>query len=670
VELASLIKESDESQDWFTQGRISYEASAEIHRVIASIGRTEDVRLSPANNRLAIAAFAENKIYMFSLRLGWSAENPAIQFASYLILSSSHFAEPHGLCFLDNDHIVVCNRAADVCIFRLPDFDGPSRQLTIAPLKVISGSGTMFATVKSPGSVDSYPLAGNRFKVVVCNNHWNFVSSHIVSLGKTIGIRNCGRLTDERLCVPDGISISPDKQWIAISNHVHGEVLIYRNSADLNTALAPLAVLGGMVCPHGVKFTVDARVLVADAASQYLHVFERSGNTWEGYYSPWRSIRMLDDDTFYSGRHGAREGGIKGIDTDIGGRLLFTTHRLDVLGVYNLTELIGSRPNGRPDVLSSLCRERDESIREATDLGLTQRWTRNQRFGAALHELRQRWWRLQIDTQVKAKLLSMAVRNRLSGESLLDPNGPDVSLTTHARRLHLVHNVIEAIGKGRLKPRRIVLWLTDEKLLSKLSLPLRRLQSRGLEIRLADEFGPHSKFYPYLEFCEILDRPLVTADDDCLYNRDWLYDLMAAYKEDPRTIHAHWVMRMGLNGKELTPYGSWPHPGNSQPSHLNYILGVGGVIYMPEFLAYLKRAGSTFKQCCPTNDDAWLTVNAIRAGFKVSQLNREPTKPLPIPGSQVESLYSFNETNGAIQAQLRKTFLEADIMKLVTPVAV
>ena len=264
------------------------------------MGRTEDVELSPDNRLLAVAGYSTGRIFVFSIDIDASSPVPGVRLTGCLALRSPTLATPHGVTFLDDHHLLVCDRTADVCIFRVPPVSGETWETSIEPLAVIRGRGTLFASVKNPGSAACYPTAAGSFRVLVCNNHWNFISSHLVRLGRSIRAENEAILTDERLCIPDGVSISPDHAWFAISNHASGEAFLYRTTGDLGATSEPGAVLGGMVCPHGSRFVADDTIVVADAACQYLHVFRRSGEEWRGRQSkPARSIRMLSDDLFF-----------------------------------------------------------------------------------------------------------------------------------------------------------------------------------------------------------------------------------------------------------------------------------------------------------------------------------------------------------------------------------
>ena len=48
--------------------------------------------------------------------------------------------------------------------------------------------------------------------------------------------------------------------------------------------------------------------------------------------------------------------------------------------------------------------------------------------------------------------------------------------------------------------------------------------------------GPHMKYFPYVNSVSEHTRPLVTADDDKRYSREWLNGLIEAYKENDSVI--------------------------------------------------------------------------------------------------------------------------------------
>jgi hypothetical protein len=187
-----------------------------------------------------------------------------------------------------------------------------------------------------------------------------------------------------------------------------------------------------------------------------------------------------------------------------------------------------------------------------------------------------------------------------------------------------------------------------------------------LEILLSEDFGPHTKYYPYVHREPRFAAPLVTADDDVLYPEGWLEELIRGYEGNPSAIHCFRAHRMSVANTRTTPYNSWAPCEDTRPSHLNLITGVSGVIYPPEYLAYLKRHGTDFMRFCPHSDDIWLTVIALRGGFKVAQLHDTPRLFTTIPKSQTRRLYDLNVILGENQVQLMRTLSASDLAALVS----
>jgi hypothetical protein len=99
---------------------VQYSASVETERVIASLGRTEDVQFSPSNRRLAVAAFHRNRIAVFEVEISRSAGKPQVALTGVVEIAAETLKGPHGLCFLDEDTLVVANREGAVEVYGVP----------------------------------------------------------------------------------------------------------------------------------------------------------------------------------------------------------------------------------------------------------------------------------------------------------------------------------------------------------------------------------------------------------------------------------------------------------------------------------------------------------------------------------------------------------------------
>jgi hypothetical protein len=253
--------------------------------------------------------------------------------------------------------------------------------------------------------------------------------------------------------------------------------------------------------------------------------------------------------------------------------------------------------------------------------------------------------------------------NERSESPVTSPGGPVVSLTSYGKRIDTVYLVIESIARGSVLPAELILWLDDERRYRSLPASLERLKLRGLTVTLCGDYGPHKKYYPYVASQKEFVLPLVTADDDVLYPRDWLRRLMNAFEQDSEVVNGYRARVITFQGQSLAPYAQWGLCSSTKPSWRHLLNGVSGVIYPPRFLAALKRAGSGFEKCCPKADDVWLHANALRAGFKIQQLGREAIHFPMIPGSQQNALYFDNAAAGN-DVQIANTYTQKDFRRI------
>lgn len=282
----------------------------------------------------------------------------------------------------------------------------------------------------------------------------------------------------------------------------------------------------------------------------------------------------------------------------------------------------------------------------------------------AAHELQRRSLRGLKRALRPLWMRRLAQRNERSREPVVAAGGPVVSLTTFEPRWHSVHYTIESIGTGRLRPSRLVLWVTPSLLASGVPAALERLAGRGLEIRSCDDLGPHKKYYPLIAEGP-LPGDLVTADDDVLYRADWLASLADAAAKRPGLIHAHraHVMSFGADGRFL-PYAQWPGCRTTAPSALHFCTGVAGVLYPPAMQDALRRAGDAFRATCPRADDIWLNATAFRAGIEVCQTRVFSPLLFEVPGTRSHGLARGNVQGGGNDRQLEATYAAEERARL------
>jgi hypothetical protein len=273
------------------------------------------------------------------------------------------------------------------------------------------------------------------------------------------------------------------------------------------------------------------------------------------------------------------------------------------------------------------------------------------------------YWQMRSWIFPVPTLCRLWLASRYSRRSLTNPDGLVVSLTSYGRRIHTVYLTIESIGRGTLRPSRIILWLDDRNAFERPPATIRRLLQRGLEVRFCRDYGPHKKYYPYVQFLDEFDAPLVTADDDALYPRNWLMGLAQAFRRFPDDINCYRAHKMVIKGQAIEKYENWRAVTSREPHVHHVATGVAGVIYPPGFLTWLKDAGDGFETCCLKADDLWLHAQAVRAGYKVRQIHSRALLPLPIPGAERCGLWRSNIFGGNDQ-QIESTYSALDIQRL------
>jgi sugar lactone lactonase YvrE len=178
------------------------------------------------------------------------------------------------------------------------------------------------------------------------------------------------------LGVPDGVAVSADGAWIAVSNHERHVAMLYERSSSLSESSSPSAVLRGATYPHGVRFTADGRhVFLSDTGSRYVHVYTRGGDSWHGVQYPSASLPVMDEPLFQQGRIRPDEGGPKGIDIDRGGQVLVVTSMHQPLAFFSVSAILERGRDEGPDDEVLLAYElsvmqRAEALRARADEGV------------------------------------------------------------------------------------------------------------------------------------------------------------------------------------------------------------------------------------------------------------------------------------------------------------
>jgi DNA-binding beta-propeller fold protein YncE len=320
-------------------GRLNFKTTEPVQAAISALGRTEDVRFAPGNRLLALAGFGRKRCLILRVNVELTPGGPQVSADDYMELTSDGIGLVHGIDFIDDETLVVANRDGLVSIIQLPPGELAGRHCHVVPIREVRGS--FFCRVKTPGSVAIRHEPNGLVSVLVCNNYSHRVTRHVVDPRAGYRIVKNQVLLSQSLKVPDGIAISRDGEWIAVSSHRTHDVQMFATAGKLGPGTAPAGTLGQASYPHGLRFSADDRyVLVADAGSPVIHVYDREAD-WNGQCAPARSVVVLDDEAFARGRTNKQEGGPKGLDIDRSNQVVATTCEQQPLAFYPLRSFTG-----------------------------------------------------------------------------------------------------------------------------------------------------------------------------------------------------------------------------------------------------------------------------------------------------------------------------------------
>lgn len=320
---------------------IEFMPTPAVRDALAKLGRTEDIRFSPDNLLAALAGYGRNTCLLLSVKIGRSAGDAQIILDDYYEIHSPSINDPHGFDFLGDNRLLVANRSGTMTIFRLPPPPYRGQAFILEPERSINRTG-LFHRLRTPGSVATVERAKNVYDVYACNTFHNRVSSHRIRTGGIDPIPRGRIVASGGLDIPDGVAVSPDKRYLAISNHNFHCVSIF----DLNEKQGPdakiVGTLSGPSYPHGLRFSPDGKSLyAADAGEPVVHRFDAPSGNWAINVLPSKSVSVLPRQVFLAGRHNEQEGGPKGLDFDSSGSIMAITCEEQPLAFFSVEKLFG-----------------------------------------------------------------------------------------------------------------------------------------------------------------------------------------------------------------------------------------------------------------------------------------------------------------------------------------
>ena len=208
-----------------------------------------------------------------------------------------------------------------------------------------------------------------------------------------------------------------------------------------------------------------------------------------------------------------------------------------------------------------------------------------------------------------------------------------------------IHYTLYSLLRQTMKPGRIILWLGKEKFpngdedLPQKVISLKRL---GLSIEYTEDEKAYTKLIPALK--EYGDKVIVTADDDIFYPEDWLERLYSEHKRHGDCVVCHRAHKIAVKDGKILPYTEWPQSiADASESFINFLTGVGGVLYPPGILHKDVLDKSLYTTLTPMNDDIWFWAMAVLNDKKI-RVVENPANALKYTNPQREKKLSGETT--------------------------
>jgi hypothetical protein len=166
------------------------------------------------------------------------------------------------------------------------------------------------------------------------------------------------------------------------------------------------------------------------------------------------------------------------------------------------------------------------------------------------------------------------------------------------------------------------------------------------------------------------DATVVTIDDDVIYRRHFLSQLIAASVDCPASIIGNRGWELAVSDGMLEPYSAAVPAGPNSLQERVLLTGVGGILYPPKSLPIELLADPSAQRVCPTADDVWFWALARVAGTHTACLGSGSSVYRPITSLKFgASLQAVNNGLGSNDQQISAAIRHFDLEPIIGAVA-
>ncbi|OZE21669.1 hypothetical protein CH262_20360 [Rhodococcus sp. 05-2255-1e] len=230
-----------------------------------------------------------------------------------------------------------------------------------------------------------------------------------------------------------------------------------------------------------------------------------------------------------------------------------------------------------------------------------------------------------------------------------------VSMTTFPPRFRSAELTIKTLLRQTVKPDGIIVNLAKDETTGPLPRELEALKERGVTFKQIEQnLKSYNKLLPTLT--ENQHSTIITADDDVLYPKHWLEQLVISHRRNPYAILGHRGTTILGSRNDLAPYASWPRADTSTPSERIFLTGNGGILYPPSSLPSVTQDHNLIKALCPSADDIWFKAMQLLNGTLAMKISNTSGDFPVIRRAQSISLRAVNVEQGVNNQLFRNVF--------------
>ena len=185
--------------------------------------------------------------------------------------------------------------------------------------------------------------------------------------------------------------------------------------------------------------------------------------------------------------------------------------------------------------------------------------------------------------------------------------------------------------------------------------------SSEVMINFVDNIGPYRKLNPILDKIDENDL-LVTCDDDVIYDRYWLAELVDCAKKNPGSIvcsKARKIEKGFLGRNKSYLFWSFYSQKSDVPMHDLLPIGQGGILYRKNLIDTGFIMDDAFRTIAPLQDDLWYRHASIlkKTPVFVCPEARQHVYPLALAeGLHMQNLTICRASDTMLRRHLKKVY--------------